>query len=183
MLKTLVDRFHAHILAPTWDRAQPQLQHCLRDLERILAVLHPRIEYPAPLLEDWVQSSANTTINSTSEQDITGATITVTPEVDTRYLVSAYADTTCSALGAFGHAFSFRLKVNGVVQSHRSNWTPHVATERDTLGHSWTVLVTAGVATTIKLCALTSDAASTYLVNGNNSGFTIASFPLSYRLP
>lgn len=183
MIRTLVDRFHAHVLAPAWDRALPQLNHLLRELERILGVLHPRIEYPAPLLDAWVPATLNTTINSTSAQDITGATITVTPEVDTRYLVVGNFDATCTALGAFGHVLSARLAVNGTAESHRPNWTPHVANERDHLCHSWSVLVSAGVATTFKLVALTSDAATTFSIIASNTGFTIASFPLAYKLP
>jgi hypothetical protein len=168
VIRILVDRFHARLLAPAWEQAQGQLQQVLRDLERILGVLHPRIEYPAPLLEDWVSASGSSTINTLAEQDIAGATIT--------------ADTACSALGAFGHLFSFRLAVDGVIQPHRSNWTPQQVSEQHTIAHSWTVLALAGVATTIKLVARTSNVATTFSVNAN-SGFTIASFPLAYRLP
>ncbi len=183
MLRTLVDRFHSSFLAATWERAQPQLQKALGDLERILGILHPRVEYPAPLLDAWVPATANTTINSTTAQDITGATVTVTPEVDTRYLVVGNFDATCAALGAFGHVLSARLAVNGTAESHRPNWTPHAASERDHLCHSWSVLVSAGVATTFKLVALTSDATTTFTITASNTGFTIASFPLDYRLP
>jgi hypothetical protein len=183
MIRTLVDRFHGQVLSRFWEQAQPQLQRIVRDLERILGVLHPRIEYPAPLLEDWVGATGNTTIDAVTNIDITGATITVTPEVDTRYLVNGCFDVTCTALAAFGDLISCRLSAGGVVQSHRSGWSPHVANERDTLCHSWTVLVSAGVATTIKLVATCTNAATTFTVTGSNTGFTIASFPLAYRLP
>lgn len=183
MIRTLVDRFHGRHLAQGWEAARTQLQHLVRDLERILGVLHPKVEYPDPQLFAWIGATANTTINSTSAQDITGATVTVTPEVDTRYLVNGCFDATCTALGAFGHVLSCRLAVAGVAESHRSNWTPHVASERDTLCHSWSVLVMAGVATTLKLVALTSDATTTFTITGSNSGFTLLAVPEPYRVP
>lgn len=178
----LIDRFHGFPLPDEWLQARLRLEGVVRDLERILGVLHPRVEYPAPQLFAWVGATANTTINSTSVQDITGATVTVTPTVDTRYLISGCFDATCAALGAFGHVLSCRLAVNGVVESHRSNWVPHVATERDPVCHSWSVLVSAGVATTIKLVALTSDAATTFTITGSNTGFTLLAVPEPYKV-
>jgi hypothetical protein len=91
MIRSLVDRFHAHVLNLDWAQAQRQLSHLFKDLERILAVLHHRIEYPAATLSDRVSCTVNTAINSTTFADITGATVTLAPDVNSKLLVALTA--------------------------------------------------------------------------------------------
>lgn len=184
MIRTLVDRFHSHILSPRWEEAQRQLSHLFRDLERILGILHPKIEYPTATLSDRVACTVNTAINSTTFADITGATITITPDVKSKLLVTAHFDTTCTALGgAFGDLFSGALAVNGTLESPRAAWTPHVANERDVVSQTFVVAVEPGVAYVLKLQARTTNAATTFSVAATQTGFSVLLVPDPYQMP
>jgi hypothetical protein len=184
MIRSLVDRFHAHVLNLDWAQAQRQLSHLFKDLERILAVLHHRIEYPAATLSDRVSCTVNTAINSTTFADITGATVTLAPDVNSKLLVTASWDVTCTALGgAFGDLFSGALAVNGALETPRAAWTPHVANERDVVSQTFVVALTAGVAYTVKLQARTTNAPTTFSVASTHTGFSALLVPDPYQMP
>jgi hypothetical protein len=184
MIRTLVDRFHSHVLSSKWDDALlRQLSHLFKDLERILGVLHPKIEYPTASLSDRVACTVSTAINSTTFADITGATVTLTTDVDSKFLVTAHFDTTCTALAVFGDLFSGGLAVNGTLETPRGAWTPGLANSRNVICQTFVVAATAGTAYTLKLQARTTNAATTFSVATPHTGFSVLTVPEPYRMP
>lgn len=178
---TLVDRWRLGTIPGIWEIARGYLVERLGDLERILAILHGAVEHPQPSLDQRVNCTLATTINSTTAADITGATVTIIPTVDMTIEVVGVFDVFCSLYGAAG-IFIGTLVVNGSALGQQAIWRGSAVSERLPVMQLWApTTLKSGTAYTIKMQAATTDTGTTFSVNPTHTGFTIKRFPNGYR--
>jgi hypothetical protein len=152
-------------------------------LAQDLGIIQQAVEHPAPTAGARVACSTNTSIATTSDVDITGATTTFTPNVDMSIMVWATFEPVCSVFGAVTHAFSGALVVNGTAQDGRIETTVRSVDDARSLSGSWIVELKSGTAYTVKLVAKTSNAGTNFNVLSVNTWFTYASFPNLFVVP
>lgn len=186
--RTLTERWRAGTPPVVSDREPSAIVGYLREklgnLERILGILHGEAEYMRVEIPVRVDASATTAITATTNTDITGATVTFTPDVDSRALVTAQFMYGCSAFASVGHFFVGSLHVNGVEQAGTVQGSATAASFRNTLTGTWVVPLTAGTEYTIKLRAKTGDVATTYnAIASGTTCFTYLLVPNLYRVP
>ena len=179
--RTLVDRWYMGILPALWERAVDVLQDRLRNLERVLDVLHRAVEHPAPTLADAIVAmTSNQTISSTTPAALTGATVTYTPDVDMIVHVTAFYDCECNLFGSITHVFVGYLYLNGVAQSSAAVCSPAALNHRQMPGQTWIIALAAGTAYTLALYGQTTNVATTFLLRGGTR-FSIGRFPKLFR--
>ncbi len=115
-----------------------------------------------------VVCSVNTTVNSASDTDITGATLAITPTVSSKLLVWATFDI---GSGALNDVYVGYLDVDGVNQTRSAILEATSATDRKTVHQSWVVSLTAA-AHTVKLQGARASGAGSATYNANHTGFT-----------
>ena len=152
-------------------------------LSRIVNILVSAAEHPAPTIGSRVACTTTTAITATTDADITGATVTVTPEVDGCLLVWATFEPVCSLLGSVTDAFSGALVVNGTAQAGRVETTARSADDARCITGSWIVPVSSGTSYTVKLQAKTSNVGTTFNVLQVNTWFTYLQVPSLFRVP
>lgn len=153
------------------------------NLAQTLGIVHSAVEHPAPTVGARVACTSTTAITATSDADITGATVTLMPEVDMSVMVQATLEPVCSLFGAATHAFSAALVVNGVAQAGRIETTVRAVDDARCLSGSWIVPLQSGTSYTIKLQAKTSNTGTTFNVLQVNSWFTYLNVPNLFRVP
>lgn len=156
-----------------------------RALERTLGRLHGRVEHPAPSAEERVACTVDTAINATSATAITGATVTITPEVAGRFVVHAEFSVIGSLFAAVTQKFLGMLFVNGaeIATAERAVASVGALNFGTTVGQVWTVAATANVAYTLDLRAATENVATTYTAKATHTGFVVLFFPTAYSYP
>lgn len=122
----------------------------------------------APVLVEK-SSTANTTINSGTDTDITGASISVTPAIACMAIVWATFDMYATTAGDI---YAGRLKVDGVNQGAEVLYQTTGANHRHTLGQHWVFPLTAA-AHTIKLQAARSAGSGSCLVYSAHTKLTL----------
>jgi len=181
--RQLVNRWRWGLLSDPWEKARVEIANSLRELSRILGVLHSAIEYPSSQWTDRVACTADTNITSTSQADITGATATYTPDVDMRLMVQATFDAQCTVFGSANHALLATLSVNGVQQSPLCVSAFASAQDRRCITRSWVLTLKSGTSYTIKLRAATSNVASNYIVYASQTDMIWEKSPNTYQVP
>jgi hypothetical protein len=160
------------------------LLSALRRLERTLSRLHGRIEYPAPSSGARVDSSANVTINSTTDTVITSATVTFTPDADCFVEVTATFTALIATFGALGDYMQGRLFVDGVLfGTHSARLYAAAAGDGRVTTTSWSVPLLGGRSHTLALYARQGNGTSTYTVLFPPTGFTYIVVPNPYKYP
>lgn len=155
----------------------------LKVLERVLGIVHSAVEYPAPTVGSRVACTSTTAITTTTDADITGATITIVPEVDMSIMVWANFEIACSLFGSVTHAFSGALIVNGTALDGRTESTVRSVDDARSICGSWIVPMVSGTSYTVKLQAKTSNVGTTFNVFSVNSWFTYLNVPNLFKVP
>lgn len=184
--RQLVNRWRWGIMSDAWEKARVEVASSLRELSRVLGILHSAVEHPSPELQDRVAppiSGSNTSITSTSATNITGASVTYTPVVDGRLLVVASWCIQCTLFGAINQYFRGGLSVNGTQQDQLGITSCSAVNERRTVTQSFVVSVTSGTSYTLQLTGMTDNVATTYDVIRLHSGFTWTVVPNLYKVP
>lgn len=155
----------------------------LDSLARTLGIIHSAVEHPAPTVGSRVACSTTTLVDTTSDEDITGATITIIPEVDMSIMVWATFEVSCSTFGSALHAFTGALVVNGTAQDGRVETTVRSTDDARSISGSWIVPLNSGTSYTVKLQAKTSNAGTQFNVLQVNTWFTYLQVPNLFRVP
>lgn len=183
-MRTLVDRWKADLTLPeAWQDARERLIGKLKDLQRVLGILHGAVEYPTAQWNARVACSVNTSLTSTSAVDITGATYTFTPDVDMRLFVTVTFDAQCTLFGSIGHALFGWLVVNGVQQSPLCVSGFSALNDRRSIVRAWSISLKSGTAYTVKLQGATSNVGSNYIVYASQTDMILQTAPLLYKVP
>lgn len=151
-------------------------------LERILGRLHGRVEYPAPSVGAAVDCTSNTTINSGTYTDITGATFDVVPEVDGTIVVLTHFSVNCATFGAVTDFIVGTIKVNGTAQNPLAVEGYAGAGQSAMFGSQYLISATKGTTYTIKMVA-NQAGGSTYTVVAGRTGYIWQFFPSPYKYP
>jgi len=112
----LVNRWHFNGNLPEdWGQARKTLEMRLRELDRVLNVLHGAVEYPTVSYPTRLIYTADTTISSTSYTDLStpiGATsLAITANSSICINFAFYVQ--CTTFGAAADTFTGTLTVNG----------------------------------------------------------------------
>lgn len=186
MIRRLVDRWMVGQQPAFGARSEssiaPWLLSSLRNLERVLGVLHPAIEYPTVSTQS-AECSTTTSITATSSTDITGATITFTPDVDSVLAITAVFAVESSALGAVGQGFVGEIIVNGTPLAGQALWKPAAASTSVTLSTTLPVTVDSGTEYIVKLAAKTTNVAATFSVLRFATVLNLLLVPNPYKVP
>lgn len=180
--RTLIGRWFAGTLPKLWPDAHEYLKNKLRGLETVLRVVHGAVEHPAPTLVARQACTGNTAITATTDTAITGATITVTPDVDMLVLVIGQFDLGCTLFGAESHIFTGSLFVNGAAQSNVARANVTTTSSVRAVSQQWTLSLSAGTSYALALQGRTSNVGTNFQVNATNTGLVVAKFPNLYRV-
>lgn len=178
----------ANQTTPRWRLGIPEavsdtLLAALRALERVLSRLHGRVEYPAPSVGPaLVACTVNTTINSGTYTDITGATLDIAPEVDGTIVVRTHFSVNCATFGAVTDFIVGTIKVNGTAQNPLAVQGFAGAGQPAMFDHEYLIAASKGVTYTVKMVA-NQTGGSTYTVVSGRTGYVWEFFPAVYRYP
>jgi hypothetical protein len=154
----------------------------LVNLERILEILHPLIEYPRGSVEARITATPATAITTTTATDINGAAITITPEADCSVVVSATFVIACTLFGALSHVFAGALEVDGVAEISLAVSSASGVGDRRSVRQEWVLTgLKAGTSYTLNLAGYTSNVATQFSVEATHTGFVAATFPDVYE--
>ena len=153
----------------------------MRDLQRVIQILHPAVEYPDSEVQTVVASSA-TTINSTSPTNISSLSLSFTPTVDTQLLIYGVFVLKCTALSAVGDTFTGSVNVNSVAQSPVI-WGPSSSTTHSTITGVWVVPMMSSVTYTVDMTGKTSNVLTTFSSLKDSSSLTLLTAPNPYQVP
>lgn len=181
--RRLVERWFVGTIPETLEQAVSFLASKLKSLERILSVLHQGVEHPGTTIATRVAASGNTTINSGTAIDITGATVTYTPMVDGTILVLATFLVECATFSAVTDRINGLLVVNAVSSTYGVADTYTAVGERKTISQEFVVPVSAGTQYTLKLTARQAAGTSTYTVISAATGFIWLMIPNLFKAP
>jgi len=181
--RQLVNRWRWGVISDGWDRARVEVASSLRELSRVLGILHSAVEYPPSQWVDRMQCTADTNITVTSATDITGASATLVPDVDMRLMVQASFDAQCTLFGAATHAFIAWVDVNGVQQTPLCVSGFSALNDRRNITRGWVLSLKSGTSYTIKLRAQTSNVGSNYVVYASQTDMIWEKSPNTYQVP
>lgn len=175
-------RFGAN-LPEKWDDARRELDRKLKDLERTLGVLHGAVEYASVQTPTRTAASANTTINSTTYTDITGASTTYTPDFDGTLWVQVTFYVSCATFGAITDLFNGTLTVNGGTSGVGISSGFSAANDTRVINRVFQTAVSSGSSYTFKLQAKQGAGTSTYTVLPTLTQFEFLTVPNLYKVP
>lgn len=184
--RQLVSRWRPGFLDEGWDKARRAVDSTLRELSRVLGVIHAAVEYPPAESQGRVApplAGANTAVTATTATNITGASVSYTPEVDGVALIYANWCVQCTLFGAINQYFRGNLSVNGVVQSQQAIESASALNERRMTSQNYVIAMTSGTAYTFQLTGQTDNVATTYDVIRLHTGFTWLTVPNLYKVP
>lgn len=116
-------------------------------------------------------ASGATTINTTPDVDITGATVTFSVSVSKTLWIIGTWDCNVTAFTS-ATAFSGSCYVDGAALTGVAVWTPTANSQRTTISRSWITTVVSG-SHTVKLTGRLSAANLTISAAQNNCGLTV----------
>jgi hypothetical protein len=185
--RQLVSRWrHPANLSEAWEKARLVIDPSLRELTRILGVIHAAVEYPPAESQGRVApplSGANTSCTVTTPTNISGASVTYTPEVDGTAVIYANWCIQCTLFGGIGQYFRGNLSVNGVVQGQQAIESASAVNERRMTSQNYLVSMVSGTSYTFQLTGQTDNVATTYDVIRLHTGFTWLTVPKLYKVP
>jgi hypothetical protein len=184
LVRELTNRWRPDLQLPSdWLSAKSAIIKQLGALGRFLNIIQGAVEYPQSMWKPRIQCTTNTNLTVTAAVDITGATLTFTPDVDMTVFCQAAFDVQCTLFGSTGHAFFGWLVVNGVQQSPIFVSGFSALNDRRNLCRSWLVPLKSGAVTTIKLQGATSNVGSNYIAYASQTDLLIGTFPNPYQVP
>jgi len=132
----------------------------------------------APWVEARVTSTANTDITAAGEVAITGATVTITAKLATRFHVTAVFRLSCIAFTAVTGVVRGKLRVGGTALVPEVSWSANAVDEQCTITGCWTIDVAAGSTTTVDLALdLGGTNDNDYRSVGNHTGLVLLGMP------
>lgn len=183
-VRQLVNRWRFGALLPEkWEDARRTLNQKLKELERVINVLHGAIEYTSIQTPTRTAASGNTTINSTTYADITGASSTYTPDFDGTLWLQVTFYVTCATFGAIGDLFNGTVAVNGSASGIGISTGFSAAGDTRVINRVFQTSVTSGASYTLKLQAKQGAGTSTYTVLPTLTQFEFLTVPNLYKVP
>ena len=183
MIRTLVNRWF--LGAPPGGVASKDFRSWvvsrLKDLERVLQILHPAVEYPDSETSHII-TTANTNITAVTPTTITALTLSFTPTVNTQLVIHGVFVVTCTALSAVGDTFSGTVEVNSVAQSPVL-WGPSAAGTHTTATGVWVVPLSSMTTYTVSMTGTTSNTLTTFRSIKDASSLTLLTVPNPYVVP